>query len=225
MKKLSIVITLLVLFAVGYLLMQKPGMDNTDKDQRVMTDLPWIIETDNHGGSRVFGLDIGKSTIHDAVKIFSSEVEIGIFLDPDNSLSLEAYFDSVRLSGLLARVVLEIDATQDELHQMATRAIEKKAMPSNAWQFRLPNDIKQQLMMRQFISLSYMPKIDIENDILVKRFGQPDSTIKIDDSNQFWLYPKKGLVIAADEDGKELFQYVRPDEFERLQQAISTSLQ
>jgi hypothetical protein len=223
MKTLSLVVSLLLLSVIVFMLMREPAPDAAGKDQRIVKDLPWIIQTDTQGGSRVLGLNIGKSTVRQAADKFASEVEIGVFLDPDKTLSLEAYFDRVTLSGLLARVALELEAEQQELHEMALQSIEKKAMPSNAWQFRLPNEVKEQLMSRRFISLSYMPKVSIESDILRKRFGEPGSVIEVDDANQLWLYPEKGLVINVMKDGKPLFQYVRPDEFQRLKQAVSSN--
>jgi hypothetical protein len=50
-------------------------------DNRSITNLPWIIKTDDHGGSSVFGLEIGKATARQAQTLFDDEATFAIFLD------------------------------------------------------------------------------------------------------------------------------------------------
>jgi len=54
-------------------------MPDISNDDRTITTLPWIIKTDNQGGSSVFGLEIQKATVRQAQTLFNDEAEFAIF--------------------------------------------------------------------------------------------------------------------------------------------------
>ena len=183
-------------------------------DNRTITNLPWIIKTDDKGGSSIFGLEIGKATARQAQVLFNNEAEFAIFLDNNGHQSLEAFFNYAQIAGLQARVTLILETNPAELESLASQAIEKKGQQSNSYKLVLPTDLNENLLGHHFSSLTYQPKIKIEQDVLQARFGNPEEVKMVNEQIQQWLYPKKGLSILLAEDEKPVFQYVRPDKFD-----------
>ena len=70
-------------------------------------------------------------------------------------------------------------------------------------------------------SLTYMPSIRLEEEIFVKRFGQPGQRIREKESGAVhWLYPQNGLDITLGGKEKPVLQYVPPRDFDRLLQPL-----
>ena len=63
--------------------------------------LPWQIEVDDVGGSRVFDLDLGVSTLADAVAVLGDDYKLALFGAIDELPGLEAFFPTVALGGLI----------------------------------------------------------------------------------------------------------------------------
>lgn len=183
-------------------------------DDRSITTLPWIIKTDDKGGSSVFGLAIEQATVRQAQALFNDQAEFGIFLDSNGTQSLEAFFNQTRIAGLQARITLTLTATPLEMASYASQAIDKKGQPSNSYKLVLPSELTEKLLDHSFTSLTYLPKIKLEQGILHARFGKPDQVRTIDEKTQQWLFPNKGLAIMQTEGEKPVFQYVRPDQFD-----------
>ena len=185
-------------------------------DQRKITRLPWIIQTDEQGGASVFGLAIGQATVKQAQEIFNDEAEFAVFIDQDEQLSLETFFNYTNIAGLQARITLTLIADKDEIANLAEQAIEKKPQPSNSYKLKLPTDLHPILFEYAFNSITYQPKIRIEKDILMARFGKPHSIEPAGEQTYLWRYPKKGLQITVSDEEKPVFIYVRPDQFNQF---------
>lgn len=69
-------------------------------------------------------------------------------------------------------------------------------------------------------AMTYMPFANLEEDIIVGRFGEPAEKIRSHEQAQHWLYPEKGLDLIINDVGKEILQYVPPGEFDRLVQPL-----
>jgi hypothetical protein len=209
--KITYSILALLFIAVLVTWTQLPEISNND---RLVTRLPWLIQTDETGGSRVFGLAIGGSTARQAQETFNDEAEFAVFIDSDERRSLEAFFNYTRIAGLQARITLTLKSTAAEIEAISRQAIDRKAQPSNSYKLVLPDELKETLLSHQFTSLTYQPKIKIEQQILQARFGKPGKILQTDEKTQQWLYPEKGLSILTSPDEKPVFIYVRPDRFD-----------
>ena len=70
-------------------------------------------------------------------------------------------------------------------------------------------------------SLTYMPSIRLDEEIFLKRFGQPGQRIRERKSGAVhWLYPQNGLDIALGGEEKPVLQYVPPKDFDKLLQPL-----
>jgi hypothetical protein len=58
---------------------------------------------------------------------------------------------------------------------------------------------------------------------VTSRFGRPSERIRSSESVEHYLYPDRGLDVVLDSKGKELLQYVAPQQFELLREPLLRS--
>jgi len=224
--KPTTLIIVLVLFVSGYWFytfynsMATPQGDGTIR----VKNLPWQITVVDEHTLHVFDLDVGKATLGQAVKVLKSEYNLAWFENQDDSISLEAYFIRVSLSGLRAKVLLELNTDGLDIDYLKKNSGKPEIQTSRTIKYPL-DDLAQELDNRVIQSLTYIPKANVDPQLLKDRFGAAEETMRVDDNTEFWLYPKKGLVISISQKGKEVLQYVPLSRFERLRKSIHDTVQ
>ena len=213
MDRNAIVIVLaLVMVLVGIGMILPSG-----ETVRKVRALPWEIETLPDGGSRVFTLTLGESTLANAEQTLGDEAEIQLFVREGGELSLEGFFPEVWLSGLKAQMVLNLDVEQETLRGLYEAGIRISKSSSGSSQVRLGGEEGAMARMAPIDVITYIPKASLEEKQLTGLFGEPREKLAADKNGTIHLlYPAKGLDIALDEKGKAVMQYVAPRDFERL---------
>jgi hypothetical protein len=195
-----------------------------DENSRVrVSNLPWQITVVDPQTLHVLDLDLGKATLGEAINVFNSEYKLAWFEKPDSSVSLEAYFLRVSMSGLRAKIVLELDTETLDLDFLKRHSGQPEILASHSIKYPL-DDLGEALSNRLIRSMTYIPQSSVDPDILKRKFGQPQEQLKLNEESEFWLYPEKGLVINVDLNGKEAFQYVPVADFERLRKTVQATL-
>ncbi|MFK5986192.1 MAG: hypothetical protein QM479_12325 [Pseudomonadota bacterium] len=222
MFKIISLLIITTLFSSAYWFYNKINTPQNDSNIRV-TNLPWQITIVNSKTTHVFGLDIGTATLEQAVKILKSEYHLAWFENKDQSISLEAYFIRVNLSGLRAKIVLELDTTDIDIKYLKQNSGKPEILASHAIKYPL-DDLTYAMSKRTIKSLTYIPKSSVDSDLLQQRFGSAAKVSVLNNNTEFWLYPKKGLVMTINKKGKEAFQYVPLADFERLESSIEKTV-
>ena len=184
------------------------------------SNLPWQITVDGQGGSSVFGLRPGVSTLGDVRQKLGDEIEVAIIAAPNEIGSLEAYYAQIPLGFVLARMVLTVEVSDEAISAMRERAVRAKHMESTTRRITLhPDDLAaaDKLPIR---AISVIPTVNLDEATIVQRFGEPGERIVLSDKRTHLLYPKQGLDVVVDKDGKELLQYVAPQQFARLREPL-----
>lgn len=207
----SIIVILLLLFAAWLI---APEMSDDPNQRKRATDLPWQITYDRTS-SQVFGITLGQSTLAEAATALKTEYELAWFDNPNDSFDIEAYFARVTLSGLEAKVVLEIDKGNFDKEFLKKNSGKPEVSQSKAIKYPIA-DLKTTFSTQKVLSIAYVPKVSLDEDLLKARFGEPEKVIKITAERDHWLYSEKGLDIVVNRDGKEVIQYIAPSHFERL---------
>jgi hypothetical protein len=185
--------------------------------------LPWQIEHPEPGRTRIFGLTLGSSSAGEAEQRFRAEAVTSLFRSPEGQLAAEMFFEQVTLSGLKARVVISIAAPATELQAMYERGLRISATGGGKKITPAPEDAAR-LRLLPVAALTYMPAVPLDEEILVKRFGQPGQRIREKGSGiVHWLYPEHGLDVAWKDTGKPVLQYVSPKDFSRLLEPLLAS--
>ena len=195
-------------------------------DDKPTHTFPWQISHTADGGTQVFGLTLGQSTLHQAELVFQSESELSLF-EPaagKGQRVVEAYFDKVNLGGLSARVVVVMAVSPEQLQAMFERGARISTLGDGSRKVTLNAQDVIHVRNTPIYSITYLPRIRLENALLEKRFGQPEQVITEKETNtRHWLYPKWGLDIALDENNNAVLQYVAPAQFEHLIKPLGQS--
>ncbi len=184
------------------------------------SNLPWQIAVDGQGGSTVFGLRPGVSTLGDVRQRLGSEIEVAIIAEPNEIGSLEGYYAQVPLGFVLAKMVVTVDVPDEAISAMRERALKAKHMESTTRRITLhPDDLAaaERLPVR---AISLIPTTNLDEATIVQRFGEPGERIVVSEKRTHLLYPTLGLDVLVNKDGKELLQYVAPRDFARLREPL-----
>ena len=118
---------------------------------------------------------------------------------------LTAQIDEATLEAMIAR------ATKTEFMESTTR---KSALH--------PDDLARALTMK-VRAVGFIPSINLDEQTIVTRFGEPAERVRGSDGVEHLLYPAKGLDIILSTTGKELMQYVAPVNFETLRTPLDAA--
>ena len=209
------VLVLLFMFAIP-----KPEF----KKELENADLPWNIQLHPDGSTEVFSLRFGSDRLADAIARFHEPEDIAVFRG-DNRSSLEAYFGTINIGPLEAKLVLTLQANAEEIEQILTRAKGLGFSGSEDKKIELANEDKLQAMNRLFTGITFIPKYaGLDSDFFKQRFGEPDSWLRLSENAVQYFYPKKGLSITIDAEGKEILQYSHPQDFTVPTEAIANTI-
>jgi hypothetical protein len=181
--------------------------------------LPWQIERQAGGGSRVFGLDLGRSSLVQAGRRWPDEaLKLAIVRDPHGGLTLEGYLERIQAGFVQGKLVLTGAVDAATLRRWAERAGNREIQPSGAHRLTLHADDEPAASATPIAGLVFLPAARFDEAVAVERFGTPPERLTTPDGTVHLLYPADGLVIALDPQGraKPVLQYVAPRDFDRL---------
>jgi len=207
----GVLIFALIALAIGLMI---PG-----QDQAPTQTFPWQIEVTENGATRVFGLTLGESSLKQAEQIFKARAEISLFDPADDRQQqiIEAYFDTVTLGGLSARIIMVIDVIPGQLQKFYQRGTRISSLGDGSHKVSLHAEDVIQVRNMSIASMTYLSRIRLDSTLLEQRFGKPEQVIIEKASNTtHWLYPDKGLDVALSKEGNGVLQYVPPTRFSQL---------
>lgn len=221
MKKFVAVLLLIVVIAVVAPFLYRSG----DHQPTAVKGLPWQIETLPGGGSRVFGLTLGKSTLADARDRFGPGMEVAIIAAPGEAGSLEAYYNNATAGVLTGKMVLVAGIDRVTLQHLERNAVKTERIDTGALQFVLSDNDLPTAYRAPITTITFIPSVTFGEDVALRRFGQPAERIRTAKFAEHFLYPDKGLDLILNSKGKEILQYVAPREFARLRDPLLKATQ
>jgi len=196
-----------------------PFLDSS-KNTETVTGLPWQVDILPDGSTRVFGLLIGNSTLSDALEILGYDMELAIIAATDEVGDLEMYYGHYRAGLLSGKLVLQTSISEQKIKQWRDNAVKSEYMASGlAKKYSLSPDDLPQVLAETIIGLTFIPTVNLDEEVILARFGEPDRRIVLTGVTHY-LYPEKGLDIAFHADAKEILQYVSPATFQQLVQPL-----
>jgi len=211
-KKIILGVLALVSISISVLLMAPDNSVNTPDT------LPWKIAHPTPDTTRIFGITLGQTSLDETTKIFAgeAEIQISLFKPTDGKLGIEAFTEEVNFNGLKAKIVMNIAVPERELQGMFDRGLRMNNTPSGK-RITLTADDLARVRQAPIASLTYLPNVRLEDEIIAKRFGEPAQRIRESKTGVIhWLYPQHGLDIVLGGKEKPLLQYVSPRNFEQL---------
>jgi hypothetical protein len=191
------------------------GMD--EKKSSGVTGLPWQIEILPDGSSKVFGLVPGRSTLAEAAEQLGDDMELAVMVARGETTgNLEMYYGQYRAGLLSAKLVLAAELDAATIQSMIENAADKEVLKTGAHKYVLNEQDYPRAFNAVIETIACVPAVNLDHDIIIKRFGEPAEVIQKQNQVIHYLYPEKGLDVILSEEGKEVLQYVAPARFERL---------
>lgn len=170
--------------------------------------LPWNSHFNEQGDLIALGLTLNKSTPNDATKIFGHDYEILAFSKKDLSgKSVEVYFPTMTIANFRVIATLVLDVSDEELEEIYARGATTTINQSGNRQVNLLSEDSEKLMNNKIKYITLVPKKNLPEEIIKKRFGEPKFIEKTPEDLPRWFYPKKGLEIIVNPNGAEILQY------------------
>lgn len=183
--------------------------------------LPWDITVNPDGNTSVFGVNLGTDSLLAFKRVYDQKADLAIFVDPDQKMSLEAYFGNMQVGALSAQVAIVAKADPAELKAWLGES-HASGDPTPTGARKYPLSDAQLLKAQNFPieAITYRPSADYSESLIRRHFGQPEEILHPKSENQYWLYPAKGLLITVNNEGRDLFQYISPKDFALLKASI-----
>lgn len=191
-----------------------------DRESGGVTGLPWQLELTEQGATRVFGVTLGQTTLGEAVTQLGHDMELAIMATAGEAGSLEMYYGNYRAGLMSARLVLAAELGDDAINSLRRNAVEIEVLKSGARKYVLGSEDHAQAFGAAITSIACIPAVNLDHDIIIKRFGEADEILQTSEDITHYLYPQMGLDIILSEEGKEVLQYVAPAEFHRLREPL-----
>lgn len=152
----------------------------------------WV---DERGRLHVLGITLGASTLREAEIALQSRSDIALYIypagHPKAGQKLEAYFPAIADH---TQVILRLDATPAQLHQIERRATRPHLYPNAVARSNLaPEDnlLAYKLMVTE---LTLIPSTALNTEALNARFGIPARVEHPEEKKTLLYYPESGLV-------------------------------
>lgn len=213
---LSLLAFVVVALVVPFFLPAAGKVEGVDPN----SNLPWQIEIDGQGGSRVFGLQPGVSTLDDVRRQLGGEIEIAIVAEPNEVGALEGYYAQVSLGFVMAKVIVTLDLPPETIAAMRERALKAEHMESTTRKITLHPDDLARAATTPVRAISVVPTVNLDEATIIQRFGPPEERLVASEQRVHLLYPKRGLDVVVNTDAKELLQYVAPRNFSFLREPL-----
>ena len=220
MKKIvTIVAVLIVVFIILNSSIKKHGVPEQT--------YPWQIKILADGKTQVFNVIFEETKLKAVDAILQSEPTLAVFESKDKT-TLEAYYKSVALGGLTGDFIFTVVMTNAELDKLKKESKRQQHTEDNARRYDLDKNAIAEVKNYPVKNLIYIPVVQLDQEMVVRRFGEPGEKIKIipaageEKAPEVWhyLYADKGLDVIIHEKGKEVMQYVSPKEFKVLREPL-----
>lgn len=204
--------------AVGWQMWRGPASVGPGQIER---GLPWQIETVPGGGTRVFDLTPGVSTLADVQRAQGDALQVALVAKLGEAGALEALLDPFRAGYVTGRLVLAFDAPAEARTRWREGATGSEPMEGGVRRFSLQPAHREEAGAAVLVGLSYVPSVQLTEAVVRERFGEPASRLALGAQAQAWLYPERGLAVTIDAQGRDVLNYVAPAQFDaRLAQPL-----
>ncbi len=218
MKNVNLVLMLLLIVAAAVALPYLRGTKQSGPSKP--EGLPWQIEILPKGGSKVFGLTLGKSTIREAREIFGKGMDLAVVATHGEFGALEAFYDEANAGGITGKLILGAMLDSKTVERLKRNAVKITHLDADALQFLLNSDDMPVADQAPIGTITFIPSASFDEKTALERFGTPTERIRASAHVEHLLYPEKGLDLVLDSRGKEILQYVAPRDFARLRDPL-----
>ena len=169
--------------------------------------MPWQSYLNEQGQTVVFELTMGRSQLIDAARQFGVEIEASLFEREQIEPELEVYFPSTKVGGIGANIIINLALNDANLEMLRKNIDQTMLMPSGVKKTTFTTTGEALMSYYQIKSLSFVPKTDLSEEVMLNLFGEPEQIESASPSVSYWHYPQKGLRIIVDDEHKEILEF------------------
>ncbi len=217
MKTLLRVLLVIALLLATALVLHRP------QPPAEMRGLPWQIELPGDGSSRVFGIHLGVDDVGAVLDRLGRDAELAIIARPGEAGALEIYYPRFQAGPLSGRLIVSAALPAPALEALKRHAPRRKPQESGAVRYWLAHEDLATARAAPVTGLGFIPAAQLDEALALARFGEPDERLAETGEVSHWLYPRLGLDLVMDPDGRELLQYVPPRDFARLRAPLKAN--
>ena len=210
MKKVLVIVAIILFL---FLILKQTPVNNKSTDGMY----PWQVELLDSGRSRVFGIILSETVLKEVDAKLKALAELALY-ESKEKLTLEAYYKNIPLGGLIGSFIFTLDVPTEQLIKIKQGTVKKERVQTSEIKYKLDKFAAEKVKKYQVKNLIYIPRVQLDEETIIKRFGEPEYKIKLKTKEIGWhyLYPKKGLDLIYKEEAKEVLQYVNPKDFKEL---------
>lgn len=220
MNKLKVYLPIILLAAGVTWLFLSSSLEKPPMDTQPLVSMPWQIEAHDDGTSTVFGITLEKTTADELINQLGIDHEIAIISDQQDNSGLEIYYGYFTTGPIKGKLIARVTADNDTLYDMQKRAIKSEYIDTGSRKFVLATEDLEQIKNWTIHSLSLVPTANLDEEVILSRFGGEAQRIQSQEGVEHFLYPGKGLDVTLYSEGKELLQYVAPRSFSLLSEPL-----
>jgi hypothetical protein len=181
---------------------------------------PWDVAITPDGNPRVAGITLGETTLSEVEDRQFSRMQIALFEDDGGRLAAEAFFKEMNFGGLHGRLHANLEVSRETLEAMRDDSLERETGDSvtGARNYRVTEENIERLRGKPVKSLTFIPFAELNEEVVIRYFGEPDERYRGARRQVHFHYPERGIEVVHDPDGKEVIQYVHPRDFARLRE-------
>ena len=190
---------------------------NSDRTQtQRFENLPWQIEVLSEDRTRVLGIELGRTTLRELAGRLPVP-DIRLFVEPDGTRAVEAFYANARIPPFEANLVLVPGLDEAGMEFVWQERTSDRPMPSGARRYGLSDDALRALGDAAVVEMSYIPRARWNPEQVRERFGEPAGFLQIGDDQNYWLYPAHGVAIMMPTGrGRVLMHYVTQERWDHV---------
>ncbi|NRB42295.1 MAG: hypothetical protein HRU20_28135 [Pseudomonadales bacterium] len=168
--------------------------------------LPWQIQK-TEKGFKVFSIELGVSTLAESITLLGSDYELALLARPGESGSVELFFSHFSAGALKGKLILVAELDSVQIAALITQAVKVQYLETGAKKYRLSLKRQKALMPIPVKAITFVPVARLTEEMVLSRFGQPQSTKQMDEKVKHYFYPDKGVLVIINSAGKDFVEY------------------
>ena len=191
---------------------------STDDEEQAFVQTS-LIDSDAQGEPRVFGIQLGKTTLAEAETILGSRSKRALFIMPPEKdehgeplpaeSNIEAFFPNMPDNS---KMLLGLHTEKEQLDLISHKAHKPIAFPSGNIKMEIADEHMVMVNQMTVITLTAIPRINLSPKDIQSKFGEP-AMVHVQDEVIHILYPEIGLDAILDKSGEAMLQFTAKDKF------------
>ena len=166
--------------------------------QNQLNNMPWEIKHLDNGALKVFGVTLGKTSIHEANQIFSRFADTRLQvknIDNKPTYQLLAHYNDLTIGGVLSHIVIVYQIEHTELKSIYDSLNISTDNSNINTLYSVSKKTETKHLNTAVAKIIYTPEIDFDLMMIRQRFGPPSDELKLNNDETILSYPKLGLKI------------------------------